>query len=307
MIINKNKMKKFTVVLFVSFLISIAIFVSCNSSKNEETILKGKATILVDESIFPIVEDAQAVFESRYEAKLTLLPKSENEAILELANQKAKIIVLSRKLNKEENKIFEQKKIVPRETPFGSDAIVFIKNKSVHDTLIDLQDITDFMKGKKNKIKGLVFDNPNSSTVRYMNSLAGLSEIPKSGVYSFTTSEEVINYVHSNPGLVGIVGYNWLTQPYPNMQSKVNNISILSVKNKKDNKFYFPSQDNIATKKYPLARDLFIINCQGYEGLGMGFSSFISGEIGQRIILKSGLVPFKMPSRKIITRKQLEK
>ena len=88
------------------------------------------------------------------------------------------------------------------------------------------------MKGKKNSIKGLVFDNPNSSTVKYMDSLAGLSEIPKEGVFSFKTNDEVIRYVEKNPGMIGVVGMNWLSQPNPESQKIVDNLLILSVKNK---------------------------------------------------------------------------
>lgn len=300
-------MKKYSVVLFIAFIAVTAFIISCNNSNNQETILKGKVAILVDESIQPIVEDVQAVFESKYDATLTLLPKSEKEAILDLANDKAKVIVLSRRLNSEENKIFQQKKIVPRATVFATDAIAFIKNKATNDTILALSDVLDFMKGKKNAIKGLVFDNPNSSTVRYMDSLAGISEIPKEGVFSFNTNDEVIRYVEKNPGMIGVVGMNWLSQPKPTSQKIVDNLIVLSVKSIQGNAYVYPSQENIATKQYPLARDLFIINCQGYEGLGMGFSSFISGEIGQRIILKSGLAPIRVPSRKIITRSQIEK
>jgi phosphate transport system substrate-binding protein len=32
----------------------------------------------------------------------------------------------------------------------------------------------------------------------------------------------------------------------------------------------------------------------------MGFASFVAGDIGQRIILKSGLLPVRMPGRNII-------
>ena len=72
------------------------------------------------------------------------------------------------------------------------------------------------------------------------------------------------------------------------------------------NGYVYPSQENIATRKYPLARVLYIINCQGFEGLGIGFASFISGEIGQRIILKSGLAPVREPSRNISIRNKIE-
>jgi phosphate transport system substrate-binding protein len=50
-----------------------------------------------------------------------------------------------------------------------------------------------------------------------------------------------------------------------------------------------------------------MLNYQGKEGLGMGFASYIAGEIGQRIILKSGLLPVRIPSRIIQLRKEIEK
>ena len=56
-------MKKYSVVLFIAFFAVTAFIISCNNSNNQETILKGKVAILVDESIQPIVEDVQAVFE----------------------------------------------------------------------------------------------------------------------------------------------------------------------------------------------------------------------------------------------------
>jgi phosphate transport system substrate-binding protein len=87
------------------------------------------------------------------------------------------------------------------------------------------------------------------------------------------------------------------------MEEFVKNVNILSVKGLKASNYYFPSQNNIAEGKYPLARDLFIVNGQGYTGLGMGFASFVAGDIGQRIVLKSGLLPERIPGRKINVRK----
>jgi phosphate transport system substrate-binding protein len=71
--------------------------------------------------------------------------------------------------------------------------------------------------------------------------------------------------------------------------------------------YYAPTQNNLAEGTYPLTRDLYLINCQGFSGLGMGFASFIAGDIGQRIVLKSGLLPVQMPGRNIIIRKEIEK
>jgi phosphate transport system substrate-binding protein len=300
-----RKINRGFALVFVCFL-----FVMCNQkeqkSVKKESILKGSATVLVDETLLPIMEEEVAVFESSYDARIKLVSKSESEIVLSLFNSKSGIAVLTRNLTDQENKIFAQKKITPKITKFATDAIAFISNKSNKDTLIDLKHVIEFMQGKtSSKIKGLVFDNPNSSTVRYMNTLAGVNSIPEKGVYSFKTNEEVIKFVAKNEGMIGVLGLNWLTQPIPQMQQFVDLVNVLSVKGMSGQNYYVPSQNNIAEGKYPLARDLFIINGQGYTGLGMGFASFVAGDIGQRIILKSGLLPVRVPGRKINIRNEI--
>ena len=301
-------MKKFLVIPALILSVFLIVIVACNQTNKQvndnETILKGKTKVLVDETFNPVIEDQIMIFESKYDAKISLLAKSETEVILALVKDTANIAVLSRTLTPQELKIFENKKITPRITKIATDAIAFIANQKNNDTIIALQDVVAFMQGKPNQnIKGLVFDNPNSSSVRYMNELAGLKTIPKTGIYSFKTNEEVIKFVAENEGMIGIVGVNWLMQPALNRVETVKSVQVLSVKGIDKKDYFSPTQNNIAEGKYPLARDLYIVNCQGYSGLGMGFASFVAGDIGQRIILKSGLLPVKMPGRNIIIRK----
>jgi len=284
--------------------------VMCNKSdqskNSNESIVKGSATILVDETLTPIIEDQVAIFENKYDAKIKIVSKSEAELVLLLFKEKTGIAILTRNLTINENKIFEQKKITPKITKFATDAIAFISNKSNKDTLIELKTVIEYMQGKpSSRIKGLVFDNPNSSTVRFMNELAEIKAFPKEGVYSFKTNQEVIKFVAENDGMIGVVGVNWLTQPMPIMEKYVDKVNVLSVKSTTNSKFYSPSQNNIAEGKYPLARDLYIINAQGYSGLGMGFASFVAGDIGQRIILKSGLLPVRVPGRRLNIRNEI--
>ena len=303
-------MKIYAKLPYLLFLLVLVFVYSCNQStgsKKEETILKGSTSIFVDETLTPIMEDQVAVFENNYEAKIKLISKSESETVNSLFNVKGAIAVLSRNLTTEELKIFQQRKIRPKITPFATDAVAFISNKNNKDTLIALADVISFMQGKEiASIKGLVFDNPNSSTVRYMNSLANLKAIPEKGVFSFKTNDEVIKHVSENDGMIGVVGVNWLSQPRPAMQKYVAKVNTLSVKALAGTEYVLPSQNNIAERKYPLARDLYIINGQGYSGLGMGFASFVGGDVGQRIILKSGLLPVRIPTRKFtITKSQV--
>ncbi|MGO4819613.1 PstS family phosphate ABC transporter substrate-binding protein [Flavobacterium sp. W22_SRS_FP1] len=297
----KKFFKRTYLVLASLFLVLISCKQSGDAKKGVDTILKGNVTILVDETLKPIIDDQVAVFESKYEAKINLDAKSEKELIKGFLNDSSGVAVLSRTLNQDEIKYFERKRITPKITKIGIDAIAFIRNNTSKDTLIALEDVISFMQGQEQaNIKGLVFDNPNSSTLRYMNDLAGLDETPTKSVFSFKTNEDVIKYVSENEGMVGVVGVNWLSQPSTTSKSDMKNINVLNVKSLNNIGYFAPSQNNIAEGTYPLARDLYIINCQGYSGLGMGFASFVAGDIGQRIILKSGLLPFRMPGRNII-------
>jgi len=301
------KFKSKIVSFLLGFGVVLIVLYSCKGDEeNKETILTGSTSILVDESILPIIEDQVAVFESQYNATIKLLPQSEKESVQSFVNNTARTIILSRKLNTVEKAIFKNKKITPLETPFAIDAIALIKNKISKDSIQDISEIVAFLKGNPTKIKGLVFDNANSSTTRYFLELAGLKSMPDTGVFSFKTNEEVIQYVSQNEGMIGVVGINWIFQPRLSRKKILEKITVLSIKDKNTNGYVYPSQENIASRKYPLARVLYIVNCQGFEGLGIGFASFISGEIGQRIILKSGLAPLREPSRNISIRNKIE-
>ena len=282
-------------------------FYSCKYDKNEETILKGNVTITVDETVLPLIQAQADVFQNKYDASIKLVPKSEAETLNDLFNGKTGVAVLTRNLSEKEKINFSQKKIIPKITNFAIDAIALVRNKTSNDTLLALKDVIEFIKGNSsNAIKGLVFDNPNSSTVSYIKKLARVDVLPENGVYSFKSNEEVIKFVSENNGMIGVIGVNWISEPSSKMLPYLENINVLSVKALNGSSFVSPTQNNIAEGTYPLARDLFIVNCQGYSGLGMGFASFIAGDVGQRIVLKSGLLPVRVPRRKLNVRNEIE-
>lgn len=296
-------MKKINLALLVVALV-VAIY-SCNQKSESETILTGTASILVDETILPVIEDQVMVFENQYNAKIKLIPKSETEIVKLLSTGENDLAILTRELTKSEASFFDNKKIKGKFTSIATDGVAFISNKSSADIKIELNDIVDIMQGKPSKFSGLVFDNANSSTVKYFKDLAKVKDLPKEKIFSFKTNNEVIEFVSKNNGMIGVVGVNWIMQPMPDFQKVVDNISVLEVKANNDT-FVKPTQEHIATGVYPVIRQIKMLNYQGKSGLGMGFASFMAGEIGQRIILKSGLVPVRMPGRNIIIRKEIE-
>jgi phosphate transport system substrate-binding protein len=138
------------------FIVLVFLVSACNQNnakKNtKETILKGTATVAVDETLQPIVEDQIEVFESRYEAKIKMDAKSEAEIIRDLVKGTSTIGILSRKFTEDETTFFINKKVTPKITPFAIDAIAFISNSRTKDTLIALNDVINFMKGDRTSV-----------------------------------------------------------------------------------------------------------------------------------------------------------
>ncbi len=154
------------------------------------------------------------------------------------------------------------------------------------------------------KIQSLIFDNANSSTVAFFKHLAGVEKLPNHGVYALNTNADIVKYVKEHPQSVGVLGINWIAQPPGKLEADLENIKVLGIKNQKgklgDDGYYKPTQSNLALNLYPFTRKLYCVNAQAKNAAGFEFSAFLYGERGQRLILKSGLLPEKMPSREII-------
>jgi phosphate transport system substrate-binding protein len=57
----------------------ILLFGCKKSVEEKETILKGTATILVDETLEPVVEDEITIFQNQYKATILLESRSEKK------------------------------------------------------------------------------------------------------------------------------------------------------------------------------------------------------------------------------------
>jgi phosphate transport system substrate-binding protein len=295
----------FTVFAVVSVIMVIACNKATGSDDVAETDTSGNVTIQVDHTVQPVVEDVSAVFQSIYtNARITQINRSETDIVNALLHDSASVAVLTRQLTTGEEAHFAKAGIKARTTPFATDAIALVCNKNATDTIVNIEDIYHIMRGDATTAgKQLVFDNPGSSTLRYIMSKSGVDKIPLKNVYSLKNTAEVLTFVSKNPNSIGFVGVNWLLQTPAGMTGLVENVRVLGVNNVKgkatDLKYYKPSQSNIAAGLYPFSRTLYMLNYQGKRALGTGFANYISAPDGQRIILKSGLVPVTMPYREI--------
>lgn len=296
----------------IIFILVLFAFVSCkrkaDKDKVKETRTSGTAELLVDESFARILDDQIEVFKSDYpNAEVKTILGNENKILPTFLNGKVKMIVLSRMLKPEEENYYKQRQFSIFVDRFAVDGIALITNATNIDTNITVEDVFKIMKGTSTGNKKLVFDNAYSSTVRYFMDSAKVTTLPKAGVYTLKSNNDVIKYVAEHKDYIGVVGVNWLLENNNDILAYLPKVKMMGVKGLKgkkgDDSFYKPSQNNLINGIYPLLRNVYVINCTGSDGLGTGFANWLCSPRGQLIVLKSGLGPHKMVSRDFNIRK----
>ncbi|OFX76293.1 MAG: hypothetical protein A2X12_08645 [Bacteroidetes bacterium GWE2_29_8] len=311
-------MKKIKLILKYIYLFLLPLFIlsSCNNNSNkiDETPTRGNIKISVDDSYKLIIESQVYTFESFYKyAKINAIYKTEAEALNDFLNDSIRTIIVSKKLSKEQEADLKSKQIIVRTTKIAIDAVCFVVNKTNTDTNILYSEIGNIFKGeltnwksinKNNKLGDInvVFDNNGSSNVSYIQNKFNITKFPNY-CFSANSNAEVIDYVESHKNAIGLISASWLSDKHDSTSNnflsrvKVVGVSSCNAMKEDDPDYSKPYQAYIADGSYPLTRDVYAICRESFAGLGSGFISFIAGDKGQRIILKSGIVPGTMPVR----------
>jgi len=302
--------------IFLMSIVAVLSFFSCSREKKDkytDTLTEGVISVAVDETFAPILQDEIAVFESIY-PKAGIVPvfTTEGNAIELLLKDSVRMAITTRPLNEKELESLHARKFQPRLYRLASDGIALVINKSNSDTIITVEQLRQILLGKvtnwnqvyPNSTLGkivTVFDNANSSTVRYaIDSVCGGQKL-SGNLNAQTTNREVLDYVAKTPQAIGIVGVNWLANKVDTTNLSFNDIvKVMSVSNESVATIegsYKPFQAYMFYGYYPLTRSVFIVLNDPRSSLPSGFTSFLTSDRGQRIILKSGLVPATQPIR----------
>lgn len=295
---------------YILFAVMLTVsFTSCSNTNKEkkDDILAGDLPVVVDETLLPLFLEQKEVFESSYyNAKIKVDAKPEVQAVNSLLKGDVAFAVLARRLTAEEEKGFEVRSLKPRIYSLAYDGIILVGNVADVDTSVKVADVVELMKGNKARSFSLVFDNLNSSIFRYFKELGNIAKASNAFVSIKDGAEAVLQEIAGSRGKVGLISYNQYLSLESSFREKYK-IRILSVLNEKSKvqQYVKPSQSTLGTDEYPLKRELFVLNYQPNLGLGIGFSAFMTGDRGQRIVLKSGLLPYTMPGREIIIRDKI--
>ncbi|TFG43077.1 MAG: phosphate ABC transporter substrate-binding protein, PhoT family [Bacteroidia bacterium] len=311
-IMSRNNLRSGMALLNLGILFMIT---SCNSGgpkEMKETPTRGNIRISVDESFQPIIDTEVYTFTSLYQnAMVKPEYKPEFDVVNDFMDDSVKVMVTSRRLSENQIQYLKEQLIVVRTVTFAYDALALITNKANLDTLITYNNVRDIFRGQvknwkdidgKSKLDkiSVIFDNTKSGNIRYFKELFEITDTLGSNFFAVKSNSEVIDYVSRNPEAMGIVSVNWISDSDDSLSRVfVNKVNVLAIAQQfvNDGSFYRPYQGSIAEKSYPFIREVYMTSRETFTGLGSGFIQWATGEQGQRIVLKSGLVPATMPIR----------
>jgi phosphate transport system substrate-binding protein len=285
------------------------------------TTISGTTTIAADETFRPVIEAEIELFKGIYgysEINAKYLPQ--NEVFEQLLNDSVKLIIAARKLSSDEISLINQRKLFPKQLKVATDAIALIVHPSCKDSLISLKQIREILNGKITKWSQLnpafpaepikvLFDNENSGIVKYMADSVCHGNLSTANVSAMQYNRDVIEYTAAHPGVLGFIGTSWIANKNDSLHlsfhKKIKVLSVSLSDTPTIENSYKPYQAYLLDHMYPLTRSVYIINAEPRSGLATGFASFTASDKGQRIILKSGIVPAVALTRVVNVRPNL--
>lgn len=281
----------------------------------------GTTTMVCDNTFENIMAQEIDVFEYQYpDAHILARYATQAEAFDSLMSLNTKTIVVSRDLTKKEREILKNKRRTARSTKIAVDAVALIVNPENPVGKLTLKEVADILSGESRQWNDIwpcdlgeisvVFDDKASSLVTYMrDSLLDGRELGPN-VYAQGSIPGVFKAVKENKNAIGVLGVSWITSDMSSAdmsqeelaKSVLNeepvegatlssDVKVLSIYREGEARAYKPYQENIFNGTYPLFRQIYMITTGASGSLAGGFYAFVTGDIGQKIIMKTGILP----------------
>ena len=309
----------------------VLMLTSCGKKLPKSTSTRGIAKILCDESFQSVLEQEIAVFEYQY-PEASIMPEyiNEHDAIDSLFHNKVDLIIISHDLTPEQKKSLKKLGRAFRTKMIAVDAVAIIVNKANDIDELSMEDLREIFSGKvkrwgevyptklKNDTIKVMFDGSGTGVVHYIKDkfLNGGQFGPN--VYARGTSTDVFEAVEQYKNVIGFIGVSWITsdlksaeipieQKYEELKTKnevsvidfTDRIKVMPVRGDDQIQGVKPYQAHINSGDYPLVRTIWAVDASYSGMLDHGFFTFLTGVIGQKIILQTGILPAAEPVRTV--------
>ena len=308
-------MKRSRFYIIVGLMLSLSFLLSSCGQKRAkdgrtDTPTSGTIKFASDESFSPIIEELLQTYQFRY-PQTHLLPiyTDDNTGMKLILDQKVNLFFTSHALTKGEDAILRGKGPIPEVFPIGYDGIAFIVNRANNDSCMTVNDVKKILSGQIANWKQLnpknnqgnievVFDNKASATLHYVvDSILGGKDIKSANIVAASNSKSVVDYVHKTPNAIGVIGSNWLNDHRDSTNTTFNkNIIVVGLSKAtiaQPGNSWQPYQAYLLDGRYPFVRTIYAIVADPHKALPWAFANFVTNPIGQKIIFKAGLLPYR--------------
>ncbi len=303
-----KKVKLFSVLLLAVMM--IACGKKNKSTEEQNTMRSGYIKIAVDQTLQNVIQQTIDVFEGLYPVDIEPIYTSEQEAVELLKKDSVRFAVTARRFTQAELAYFHEKTFQPEAVRIAIDGVAIITNPANKDSVISVKDMQRILTGeitqwnqlypdsKLGKIQ-VVFDNTNSSIVRYANDSICRDKPLSTSLNALELNEEVVEHVAKVPGAMGLIGVNHISDENDSTVIEfVKKVRVMRVSYEDvatPGNSVQPYQYYLYNAQYPFRREIFVLLNDPRGELPKGFSRFISSDQGQRIIKRTGLLPSTMP------------
>jgi phosphate transport system substrate-binding protein len=297
---------------FTAVILTIVMIGGCDYTVKKSSSTTGELSVGVDEGVFPLMqEEASEFMRLNKDSKLTLTAKTSKEVIAELNSGVFKTIIVGRELTKDEADVFAANKIEIKKSKFALDGIGVIVNPKNQLRKLNFNELKRIFTGEQTDWKDLDGDNKDVTTgkikVFIARKNASVHDIFREKVLAgadfsqgdavCSTSSQMMTEIKNNENAIGFISMAWITVSNDTLDESVKPLKIASVNPQTGaiGNYISLHQAYIADRSYPLVTEAFIMSTDFSMNLSVGFSSFVLSYDGQRIVLKSGLVPVTQP------------
>jgi phosphate transport system substrate-binding protein len=287
----------------------IALLAGCNREPGSQKLTAGTLVVQCDEAVFPAVNMLAAEFRSQYpDARIDVRCADAREATANFVNDSVKVIVCARTLNDEERNVLTAAKTWFEEYHVAQSAVAVIVNPANELKDLRIGQLDSIFTGQVTRWPGwraggvidLVTGSVDASGNEVFRRLVTHNKPFARSATPMASSSDIVDYVHKTRDAVGLIGVGWLKGVEHDVKTLgISRPGVAADSTQPAGKAYTPHQGYVYKGYYPVTTPVYMYTRDLDRTVSLGFISFATGPLGQKVFLNSGLVPVTMPVRLI--------
>jgi phosphate transport system substrate-binding protein len=265
-----------------------------------ENINRGTFRVYADKNSEFLLKQLSDVFTGNFpEARIEATYLEEKDVIDAILKDSVRIILLQRELGEKDlEKIREVHDTKPIQSTFAYDAVVLAKGAGQKGSVLNYTQLQESL--KKGGQSFVTLDTYTNLYVLVLRML-GVQSGDKS-IATVSSLEELAMVLEKDPSKTALLPFALVSDEDDLFAKDVRKMFSwpgLAISNEGKTDTIYPSQSSIFTKEWPLVKTYTFLYCNVERKNGYGFVQFAHSTKAAKMILKAGLVPYKMPDRRI--------